>query len=92
MRSTLVAASMARLAGTAVNVKLFLKAAARAIGVPVVADRGAAGQNCVVEYGLDAGAEALCSRGAALAAAQGPRFRLGRQPRAEQRLANIDVA
>jgi peptidoglycan/LPS O-acetylase OafA/YrhL len=86
------ASLVTRLALASVYVKLFLEAAAPAIGMAVVADRGAACKQRIFEHALDARAKPLRSRFASLALRKQPCLGVRRHTGPEQRLADIDIA
>src|SRR6266566_305194 len=76
-----------------VDAEFVLKAPELAVGAAMVAQRGAAGRNGILEHGLDRRDQPFgVRRGRAIARRQrrGPALR--REPRAVERLADVDVA
>src|ERR1017187_7132207 len=89
----LALAARTRRALAVIDLETVLEIAERAVGTAVVAQRGAAGLNRVLEHRLDGIDQraGTCGR-LSVAVGDGGGEPLGREPRAVQRLADIDVA
>src|SRR5579871_1717123 len=87
------AGSRAFSAGAVIDAEVMLEHPERAVGELVIAQRRAAGADCLLEHCLDARDQPRCALGRrAVSVGEGRRPAFGRQPRSMQSLADIDVA